>query len=112
MTRSLQQELSLYARPAIEVVHLGLNLDQIRELDLPPNPAKETDVRYAQYVADTGVTDSWELDALTPTFIDALVDQAISDLVDQDAWGEALADEQTNRGRLHRLARHRAGRRQ
>jgi hypothetical protein len=105
MTRSLREELSLYARNPIEVVRFGLNLDQVRELDLPSNPAKETDKRYAQYVRETGCTDSWELDALSPTFIDGLIERAINDLVDHEAWEEAFDREQVNRDLLARTAR-------
>ncbi|PNE10048.1 MAG: hypothetical protein CR217_16595 [Beijerinckiaceae bacterium] len=104
MTRSLREELSLYARASIEVVRLGLNLDQVRELRLPPNPAKETDRRFEQYVCETGCTDSWELDALSPAFIDGLTEQAISDLVDHEAWKEALGREQANNDLLLRTA--------
>jgi hypothetical protein len=105
MTRSLREELSLYARNPIEVVRLGLNLDQVRELDLPPNPAKETDKRDEQYVRETGCTNSWELDTLSPTFIDGLIERAISDLVDHEAWEEAFDREQANRDLLARMAR-------
>jgi hypothetical protein len=105
MTRSLEEELSLYARLPIEVIRLGLNLDQVHELRLPPNPTKETDNRYEQYVRETGCTDSWELDALSPTFIDGLIERAISDLVDHEAWEEAFDREQANRDLLARTAR-------
>jgi hypothetical protein len=98
-------ELSLYARNPIEVVRLGLNLDQVRELDLPPNPAKETDKRYAQYFSETGQTDSWELDALSPSYIDGLVNNAIRELVDLDAWHETLEREHANKDLLNRMAR-------
>ena len=104
MTRSLREELSLDARAPIEVVRLGLNLDQVRELRLPSNPAKETDRRFEQYVRETGCTDSWELDALSPAFIDGLIEQAISDLVDHEAWKEALGREQANNDLLLRTA--------
>lgn len=104
MTRSLREELSLSARALIEVVRLGLNLDQLRELRLPPNPAKEPDRRFEQYVRETGCTDSWELDALSPAFIDGLIEQAISDLVDHEAWKEALGREQANNDLLLRTA--------
>jgi hypothetical protein len=104
MTRSLREELSLYARAPIEVVRLGLNLDQVRELRLPPNPAKETDRRFKQYVRETGCADSWELDALSPAFIDGLIEKAISDLVDHDAWKEAHGREQANNDLLLRTA--------
>jgi hypothetical protein len=53
---------------------------------LPPNPAKETDTRLEQYVAETGEADSWELDALSLDSIDALLEEAISGLVDIAEW--------------------------
>ena len=102
MTRSLREELSLYARAPIEVVRLGLNLDQVRELRLPPNPAKETDARHAQYVRETGCTDSWEL--VSPAFIDGLIERAISDVVDHVAWHEAHERERANKTLLNRTA--------
>ena len=104
-TQNLREEISTYARHPAEVRRLGLNLDQITDLGLPPNPAKETDKRYAAYVRETGQTSSWELDALSPPFIDGLVERAIHDLVDMDRWNEALAHEEAQRERLHRLAR-------
>jgi hypothetical protein len=63
MTRSLREELSLYARHSVEVQRLALNFDQVGELNLPPNPTKESDKRYQEYISITGQTDSWELDA-------------------------------------------------
>lgn len=102
MTRSLEDEPSLYARHPIEVIRL---LDQVHKLRLPPSPARETDKRYEQYVRETGYTDSWELDALSPTFIDGLIERAISDLVDHETWEEAFDREQANRDLLARTAR-------
>jgi hypothetical protein len=104
MTRSLREELSLYVRAPIKVVRLGLNLAQVRDLRLPPNPAKETDTRHAQYVRDPECTDSWELDALSPAFIDGLIERAVSELVDHEAWGEALDRERANKTLLNRTA--------
>ena len=78
-TRSLREELSLYARHSVEVQRLALNFDQVGELNLPPNPAKESDKRYQEYISITGQTDSWELDALSPAYIDELVDSAVAD---------------------------------
>jgi hypothetical protein len=104
MTRSLQTELSLYAGDEIEVERLGLNLGQIRELNLPPNPAKETDKRYSEYVRETGCTDSWELDALQPTYIDRLVDGAIRFYVNAEDWRNALALERESKRRLYEFA--------
>ena len=37
-------------RPSKQVQRLALNLEQVRALNLPPNPAKESDARFAQYL--------------------------------------------------------------
>jgi hypothetical protein len=104
MTRNLREEISFYARYPVEVVRLGLNLGQVREFRLPPNPAKQTDKRYDEYVRITGQTDSWELDALSPAFIAALVENAVRRIVDHAKWQEALEREQANKDLLTRLA--------
>jgi hypothetical protein len=109
MGRNLTEALSLYARRPVEVVRLGLNLEQIRRLALPPNPAKESDRRYGSYVAETGCTESWELDALSPQFIDDLIEQAIRKRLDVSAWNTALTEEAANREKLNGWASARAG---
>jgi hypothetical protein len=104
MTRSLREELSLYVRHPVEVRRLALNLEQVRALNLPPNPAKESDARFAQYVEETGAAECWELDALSPTIIDTLLDRAIRELVDRPAWRRALAQEEEDPARLAPIA--------
>jgi hypothetical protein len=104
MGRNLRDALALYAGYPISVTVLGLNLGQIRSLDLPPNPAKETDKRFADYVSATGCVESWELDAVTPTFIDKLIDDAVSAEMDNAAWDEAVEQEERNRSKLTELA--------
>ena len=93
MTRSLREELSLYVRHPVGVRRLALNLEQVRALNLPPNPAKESDARFAQYVEETGAAECWELDALSPTIIDTLLDRAIRELVDRPALFARVKDD-------------------
>ena len=83
---------------------LEIFFDQVGELNLPPNSAKESDNRYEEYISITGQTDSWELDALSPAYIDELVDSAVADLVDAERWQESLDREQSNRDRLYEMA--------
>jgi hypothetical protein len=79
----LSASLSRYAKDGVchtlQHERLALNFDQVGELNLPPNPAKESDKRYQEYISITGQTDSWELDALSPAYIDELVDSAVAD---------------------------------
>lgn len=106
MTRDNQDRLTMFADgETIEVRRLALNMDQIRRYRPPPNPAKETDSRIAGYRQQYGTASSWELDALDPKIIDALIDSEIRHHVDEDRWASALASETANRQRLLTAAR-------
>ena len=84
----------------IEVCRVALNLDQVREHDLPPNYAKETDRRFPAYVEELGTRECWELDALEPTVIDRLLRKEIASFVDIRKWRKAKRKEQANRETL------------
>jgi hypothetical protein len=94
MTRDNQDRITLFSlNNDIEVKRLALNMDQIRKYNPPPNPAKETDSRFAAYIKKHG-NKSWELDALEPKIIDALIYKALSKLIDKDAWDKAMRAEE------------------
>jgi hypothetical protein len=65
----------------VKVQRIALNMDQIRQYDPPPNPAKQQDSRFKAYAAKHG-DESWELDALDPKVIQALVSETIQDYLD------------------------------
>ena len=79
----------------VKLKRIGLTLDQIKELDLPPFPAKDTDGNYKKYVQDTGLTHAWELDALPPEKLSEIFEEAINSLTDF----EALRDMQERQNR-------------
>jgi hypothetical protein len=83
----------------IEVVRLALNMDQVRQYNPPPNPAKDTDGRAAGY-KDLYGSSSWELDALDPKVIDKIIDGAVRSIVDPDRWDDSVAAEKANRRKL------------
>ncbi len=68
----------------VQINRIGLTYGQIKELKLPPFPAKEQDKNYAEYVKNTGLTLAWELDALPPEILSGLFEEAISGLTDFD----------------------------
>lgn len=103
MTRDIQERLSLYAGTYIDVRRVALTMDQVEELQPPPNPAKLTDSRAEEYVLEYG-TESWELDALEPSYIDNLIRESIAPLVDEDAWVEGLQGEAEERERMMQVA--------
>lgn len=79
-------------RPHLVVERIALNMDQVEQYDPPPNPAKLTDSRVAGYLDAYG-HQSWELDALDPATLDALVESSVEALRDDDLWDEMVADE-------------------
>ena len=83
MSRDLEERLSLFSRERvyIDFRRLALNMDQVAEQNPPPNPAKTSDSRYADYRATYGDS-SWELDALSPKYLHELVANEVRTLVD------------------------------
>ena len=104
MPRNAEETLSLIAGDDVEVRRLALNLDQVEDLGLPPNPAKETDRRYPAYVEEFGTRESWELDALSPTVVDRMLREAFGSFIDQRKWKKAKASEKKNKALLSRVA--------
>ena len=97
MTRDIRERLAMFAGQEIEVRRIALNIDQTT--GLPPNFAKEKDSRYADYVRRFG-RHCWELDALAPNVISGLLRTELEGLINQNAWNEALVDEEDNRSSL------------
>lgn len=87
MTRDLRDRIELFCRgPRVQLVRIALTMDQIQERNPPPNPAKTTDSRFEQYMNEYG-TESWELDALPPEYLEALVQTEIeARIADPDEW--------------------------
>lgn len=89
MTRDIEERLRLFldGGMGVEVRRIALNMDQVEEYNPPPNPAKVTDSRFENYQAFHG-DESWELDALEPSVLTALVTSHITAEIDADAWKE------------------------
>ena len=67
------------------VSQIALNMDQIDEYDPPPNPAKQTDPRSKWYIKKYG-DKSWELDALEPSVLQEVTEEAILKFIDIDKY--------------------------
>lgn len=106
MSRDIYDRLRLFsdntAANEIEVRRLALNMDQVTQYDPPPNPAKSTDARYAAYRREFG-DESWELDALEPEVIAALIRDEVQGLIDPAAWAEAEQRRDRGRSQLRRV---------
>lgn len=92
MTRDIEDRLRIFTEMNVEVYRLALNWDQIQQYQPPPNPAKLTDSRADGYIAEFGYS-SWELDALPPTVIRQIIENAVRGFRDEDLWNKAVAEE-------------------
>ena len=83
---------------------IALNQDQITRYSPPPNPAKTTDSRFEKYVQETGLDESWELDALDPFVLQDLIQDEIDLIRDEGAWSRANATMEEGRATLEAVA--------
>jgi hypothetical protein len=105
MTRDILERLDLFSPGVVEVRRLALNMDQVRRYNPPPNPAKLTDSRCEGYMAIHG-NQSWELDALDPTQLAALVRDEVEDIRDPDRWKDAVRAQEKERRQLTDASEH------
>lgn len=104
MSRDNRDRLSLFGEANVELRRIALNMDQVEEHRPPPNPAKVTDSRAADYIERFGTT-SWELDALRPQFLESLIADEIRTLIDEQVWSETAEEEAASREVLAKLGR-------
>lgn len=81
MTRDIQDRLKMFGS-SVAVERIALNMNQIKKYNPPPNYAKTTDSRYADYASKYG-DDSWELDALDPQIITELIEKKVASYTDE-----------------------------
>lgn len=103
MTRDIRDRLAVFGVD-VDLRRMALNFDQVEQYDPPPNPAKVTDSRYAEYEALHG-DESWELDALEPAVLSKLVEDELNGLIDFDVWGSSQRLEQAGRAKLATVAK-------
>jgi hypothetical protein len=88
MSRDLEERICLFSKCTqgeVTFNRIALNMAQIKQYNPPPNPAKQTDIRFAKYAQLHGQS-SWELDALDPRVLSSLVEQNIALHIDQKTW--------------------------
>jgi hypothetical protein len=101
MTRDIEDRLYKF-KADVEVVRIGLNMEQIEQYKLPPNPAKVTDTRAEAYIKQWGRS-SWELDALRLEVIHKLIIENILVYMDVDEYKRQLDRQEQERISLEQL---------
>lgn len=102
MTRDIRDRLHMF-HAETEVRRIALTFDQIAEYDPPPNPAKLSDARAEDYVIEHGY-ESWELDALDPRVMNALIREHVEGLLDMKLFKARKTQEEVSRARLTSVA--------
>ncbi len=104
MSRDLQERMDLFASGLVDFRRIALNMLQIKALNPPENPAKVTDSRFEDYRKQYG-DKSWELDALTPSYLVQLVEANIASYITRKpVWGKREAKVQAEKDRLVNIA--------
>jgi hypothetical protein len=98
MTRDIRDRLNMFGSYP-EIRRIALNMDQVEQYEPPPNPAKLTDSRVGPYIEQFG-DESWELDALDPVVLTAMVQAEIESLRDEDQWDDDTAAQELQRSQL------------
>jgi hypothetical protein len=78
---------------------VALTMEQIKQYNLPPNPAKKSDPRSDKYIKRHGNL-SWELDALTPEVLNQLVSSNIEEFLDMDEYQKIINQEEEEKMEL------------
>lgn len=101
MVRDIKERLAEFHIDA-EIEHVGLTREQIKRYHLPPNPAKVTDSRAADYIEEYG-NESWEVDALPPDVMIEIVEGAIQGWEEPRVKASVLRQERKDIRELERF---------
>lgn len=103
MTRDIRDRLNLFTDGRVTVVRIALTMAQVEQYGPPPNPAKLTDSRAGDYISAFGY-DSWELDALDPKAMAALIEEKVKSIVDEELMDAVKKKQGREREQLTRVA--------
>lgn len=105
MTRDLKERLELFTGSRVTIERLALNMAQVESERPPENPAKTTDSRFDGYAKLYGHS-SWELDALTPTYLAGLISSNVDRIIDWDRWEYTKQHIENTKAQIEKAAAH------
>ncbi len=97
-----QMKMYFDEKDVFKVISIGLTMEQIKTYRLPHNPAKITDPRAADYIKQHGQK-SWEVDALKPDVLTALVRNSIVEAMNTDKFDDMLKREDKEKKQLEKF---------
>lgn len=102
MDRDIKDRLEEFGATVI-YQRVGLTHAQVQQYNPPPNPAKVSDSRAVNYIAQYGAQ-SWEVDALNPAVLNTLVESAIMNYLDIDKYNAWIEKEDGDKETLREAA--------
>ncbi len=96
MVRDIRERLHMFGVRDLTVSKLALTMDQVEEYDPPPNPTKIADPRAQAFIDEFGDS-CWEVDALPPNTLEALIRYAFKGIVDVRKLNKVIKKEKLSR---------------
>jgi hypothetical protein len=104
MVRDVTDRMIVFGVEDLHVEKIALTMDQVKQYNPPPNPAKMTDSRAPGYVAKHG-DESWEVDALPPEVLSELITDRLTELFDAEIAQPILDREEKDKAALIKAAK-------
>ena len=101
MVRDIQERLIEFGVHGLRVEKVALTMDQVRQYNPPPNPAKIKDPRAVAYIRKFG-NKSWEVDALPPDVLARLINSAFARHIDRAKMAEVKKQEEIDKKLLRK----------
>lgn len=106
MVRDIDNRLKEFFA-SVTVEKIALNREQVDEYQLPSNPAKISDPRAQRYIEENG-SESWEVDALPPNVLDALLRSKLDEHIDMDLYNLVIELEEKDKTEMRNFAKHKS----
>lgn len=104
MVRDISARLYEFTVPELDVQKVALTWEQIQQYNPPPNPAKHSDPRSREFIRKHG-SSSWEVDALPPQVLEALIRERFEGIIDRVAMDNVIKQEELDKEKLRQWAK-------
>lgn len=91
-----------WIRRNFKIESIALSREQIERYNPPPNPAKRTDPRAKEFILKNGGT-SWEVDALKPEVLNAILEKSIIANIDLQQFYAMVEKEKEEKLKIAKL---------
>lgn len=102
MVRDIRERLHMFGVDDLEVTKVALTMAQVEEHEPPPNPTKVTDPRAQAFIDEFGDS-CWEVDALPPPTLEALIRDAFNGIIDREEMNAVETQEDVDKERIREM---------